>query len=228
MLFKRDRFTWAWVRVRTLFIERKSNRLYIRREIMGGCPIYSCFSNETRVSNETPDPEIRIPVCVICYENPVSTACLPCGHAVMCTSCSNKLTTSRRKHCSRPCTKCPICRSDVKVQNIVHLKYPEDAPHFHVDHAKLLARYQSVTDSSERALENAENITSQLLETVSFANELKQSKERIETIIDNFIHNPPLRHTVKDVGVQVTIEEYSAPSTPTSSLVVETMTINSR
>ena len=92
----------------------------------------------------------------------------------MCTTCAHKFHTNKYRQ-----PKCPICRAHVTIQDIVHIKYPEDAPHFHVDHAKLLALYESATDASERALENAENITSQLLETITNADELQQTKDRI-------------------------------------------------
>lgn len=54
---------------------------------------------------EYPDPVNLIPslgqMCVICFENPIQVALIPCGHSTLCTFCSCQITS------------CVICRSSI-------------------------------------------------------------------------------------------------------------------
>jgi len=43
--------------------------------------------------------------CAICFDKPIRTFCLPCGHAAMCQDCSTEVLSR-----SQPC---PICRSKI-------------------------------------------------------------------------------------------------------------------
>jgi hypothetical protein len=44
--------------------------------------------------------------CIICFENKIKVAMIPCGHACMCISCTNRV--------SEQALRCPICKEDVK------------------------------------------------------------------------------------------------------------------
>ncbi|CAN8236095.1 unnamed protein product [Cochlearia groenlandica] len=41
-------------------------------------------------------------LCIVCYEDPIKVVLVPCGHLVLCRTCSEKITT------------CPNCRAEVK------------------------------------------------------------------------------------------------------------------
>lgn len=49
---------------------------------------------EKKQSQETLDRDL----CVICFEEPINTVFLECGHVVACRKCSDKL------------KQCPLCR----------------------------------------------------------------------------------------------------------------------
>lgn len=40
--------------------------------------------------------------CVVCFDDAVNTALVPCGHIALCTKCAHKL------------TECPICRASIR------------------------------------------------------------------------------------------------------------------
>ena len=126
-----------------------------------------------------------------------------------------------------------MCRSSVSINNIVHLKYPEDAPPLHVEHAKFLALHASATEAAERAMENAEHITVQLLEVVQSTtaqgkhiDTLRQTQIRLENIIEKLERSDPISKSDADSGVQVSSPPsppspgLSLPASPTSSLIV--------
>jgi hypothetical protein len=45
--------------------------------------------------------EIEKDMCHLCYERPIDTVILECGHRVMCFRCSGNLRA------------CPVCRQDI-------------------------------------------------------------------------------------------------------------------
>lgn len=46
--------------------------------------------------------------CKICHERPMTHACLPCGHFLMCSQCSGKV------------QQCPVCRKHVERAQVIH------------------------------------------------------------------------------------------------------------
>ncbi|XP_013789242.1 mitochondrial ubiquitin ligase activator of nfkb 1-A-like [Limulus polyphemus] len=46
---------------------------------------------------------IPLPLCVVCWTNPVEVMLLECGHVCLCTDCSDKVKE-----------RCPVCRSDIE------------------------------------------------------------------------------------------------------------------
>ncbi|TKX25442.1 C3HC4 zinc finger domain-containing protein 2 [Elsinoe australis] len=55
--------------------------------------------------------------CKVCYTQAADTACLPCGHLVMCRWCSEQHSPSLRHDRTTPAdeaAKCPVCRKVVK------------------------------------------------------------------------------------------------------------------
>lgn len=53
-------------------------------------------------SNILQDPELK-GVCKVCMDNKIDTVFVPCGHRVVCVSCSTHLTT------------CCLCRKDINI-----------------------------------------------------------------------------------------------------------------
>lgn len=51
-------------------------------------------------------------MCVICWEEKKSVACLPCGHVMYCSSCSAS-PDDDEKEVPASLTTCPICRAAV-------------------------------------------------------------------------------------------------------------------
>jgi hypothetical protein len=48
-------------------------------------------------------------VCVMCYEREIKTAILPCGHSVLCISCSRKIAFDKDEYTA----SCPVCRTPI-------------------------------------------------------------------------------------------------------------------
>ena len=57
----------------------------------------------TRVSVETGLTPVVNRMCCICFENPKTTALVPCGHRSFCQDCVRRLS-------SRDSPRCPLCR----------------------------------------------------------------------------------------------------------------------
>ena len=45
-------------------------------------------------------------VCVVCFDGPQSTVCVPCGHNAICMECGEKIMNS--------VAQCPVCRAHVR------------------------------------------------------------------------------------------------------------------
>lgn len=63
------------------------------------------------------DEEMTIRLdCKICYTQTADTACLPCGHLVMCQWCSEQHSPAMRHDRTRPRdpANCPVCRKKIK------------------------------------------------------------------------------------------------------------------
>lgn len=201
-------------------------------EIMGSYFFQLCPPSSRFVQDKPPEAEIRFPTCIICFERPVSTACLPCGHAVMCVECATRLPRQYHRNTVRQ-PRCPVCRSNSTIHNIVHLKYLDEAPPCIVDNADCLALHRSVTDAAEAALDNAENITSQLLEALQSTRALADHSQshrlsQFEDLFERFEkleRHLPVSKTCVECGLQVSLPSSAAstpPLSPSSSLIVST------
>jgi len=131
-----------------------------------------CPSKPSIIPPIPAEPSIRFPICVICFQQAVDTVCVPCGHAVMCIKCASKLESRKKTKSAAHTAKCPICRSSGSLQQIVHLKFPEDSPPCLIDNAEILALHRSVADATETAMNTAGTITEQLLEALQHARAL--------------------------------------------------------
>jgi len=49
-------------------------------------------------------PEVSMPTCKICFEKPINTVIIPCGHLCSCSSCVPSIKSNL----------CPICRQNIK------------------------------------------------------------------------------------------------------------------
>ena len=59
------------------------------------------------MQNTQPD----VPKCVICHENNIDTACIPCGHYNFCFECIDICWKTR------PQDGCPICKDKIMFVN---------------------------------------------------------------------------------------------------------------
>ncbi|KAI5207071.1 hypothetical protein E4T39_02136 [Aureobasidium subglaciale] len=70
--------------------------------------------------------------CKICYTQTADTACLPCGHLVMCQWCSAQHSPVMQHDRTRPRkpANCPVCRKKIKQKAIVNieLQKPQNEP----------------------------------------------------------------------------------------------------
>ncbi|XP_015280511.1 PREDICTED: RNA-binding E3 ubiquitin-protein ligase MEX3C [Gekko japonicus] len=87
-----------------------------------GLPIYiPAFSNGTNSysssnggSTSSSPPELRRKHdCVICFENEVIAALVPCGHNLFCMECANKI-------CEKETPSCPVCQTAVTQAIQIH------------------------------------------------------------------------------------------------------------
>ncbi|XP_026570826.1 RNA-binding E3 ubiquitin-protein ligase MEX3C [Pseudonaja textilis] len=87
-----------------------------------GLPIYiPAFSNGTNSysssnggSTSSSPPELRRKHdCVICFENEVIAALVPCGHNLFCMECANKI-------CEKEAPSCPVCQTAVTQAIQIH------------------------------------------------------------------------------------------------------------
>ncbi|XP_061470609.1 RNA-binding E3 ubiquitin-protein ligase MEX3C [Rhineura floridana] len=87
-----------------------------------GLPIYiPAFSNGTNSysssnggSTSSSPPELRRKHdCVICFENEVIAALVPCGHNLFCMECANKI-------CEKEAPMCPVCQTAVTQAIQIH------------------------------------------------------------------------------------------------------------
>ncbi|XP_053148699.1 RNA-binding E3 ubiquitin-protein ligase MEX3C [Hemicordylus capensis] len=87
-----------------------------------GLPIYiPAFSNGTNSysssnggSTSSSPPELRRKHdCVICFENEVIAALVPCGHNLFCMECANKI-------CEKEAPTCPVCQTAVTQAIQIH------------------------------------------------------------------------------------------------------------
>ncbi|CAH2296672.1 RNA-binding E3 ubiquitin- ligase MEX3C [Pelobates cultripes] len=87
-----------------------------------GLPIYiPAFSNGTNSyssssggSTSSSPPETRRKHdCVICFENEVTAALVPCGHNFFCMDCANKV-------CEKEIPLCPVCQANVNQAIQIH------------------------------------------------------------------------------------------------------------
>ncbi|KAM4710152.1 RNA-binding E3 ubiquitin-protein ligase MEX3C [Discoglossus pictus] len=87
-----------------------------------GLPIYiPAFSNGTNSysssnggSTSSSPPETRRKHdCVICFDNEVIAALVPCGHNLFCMECANKI-------CEREIPVCPVCQASVNQAIQIH------------------------------------------------------------------------------------------------------------
>uniref|UniRef100_A0A8C9PCV0 Mex-3 RNA binding family member C n=1 Tax=Spermophilus dauricus TaxID=99837 RepID=A0A8C9PCV0_SPEDA len=81
-----------------------------------GLPIYiPAFSNGTNSysssnggsTSSSPPESRRKHDCVICFENEVIAALVPCGHNLFCMECANKI-------CEKRTPSCPVCQTAVR------------------------------------------------------------------------------------------------------------------
>lgn len=88
----------------------------------GGLPIYiPAFSNGTNSyssssggSTSSSPPETRRKHdCVICFDNEVIAALVPCGHNFFCMECADKI-------CQKDMPLCPVCQSPVNQAIQIH------------------------------------------------------------------------------------------------------------
>uniref|UniRef100_A0A6J0V1D0 RNA-binding E3 ubiquitin-protein ligase MEX3C n=1 Tax=Pogona vitticeps TaxID=103695 RepID=A0A6J0V1D0_9SAUR len=87
-----------------------------------GLPVYiPAFSNGTNSysssnggSTSSSPPELRRKHdCVICFENEVIAALVPCGHNLFCMECANKI-------CEKEAPSCPVCQTAVTQAIQIH------------------------------------------------------------------------------------------------------------
>ena len=207
--------------------------------LMGSFPVKLCPSNvsvEPAPLSEPEiisHPEIRFPTCVICYVRPVSTACLPCGHAVMCGECVVQLKNrdKNRGNKGSETAPCPICRTVSTIHQIVHLKYPEDVSPYTIDNADCLALHRCVTDAAEAALDSTEQVASQLIDalqsTRALADDTHRQNLRVEQILGRLeTLESCVRPSISkcDSGVQVDLPSpaISSPRSLSPSLIART------
>merc|ERR1712096_151489 len=76
--------------------------------------ISSAEKTGPEVSMEDAKYQVKLE-CKICFDSPVNTVFLPCGHACCCQDCSVRLKFATWD------SKCPICRN--KIQNISMLYF---------------------------------------------------------------------------------------------------------
>ncbi|KAM7166060.1 LOW QUALITY PROTEIN: RNA-binding E3 ubiquitin-protein ligase MEX3C [Macrochelys suwanniensis] len=87
-----------------------------------GLPIYiPAFSNGTNSysssnggsTSSSPPESRRKHDCVICFENEVIAALVPCGHNLFCMECANKI-------CEKETPSCPVCQTAVTQAIQIH------------------------------------------------------------------------------------------------------------
>uniref|UniRef100_A0A8C6GX81 Mex3 RNA binding family member C n=1 Tax=Mus spicilegus TaxID=10103 RepID=A0A8C6GX81_MUSSI len=87
-----------------------------------GLPIYiPAFSNGTNSysssnggsTSSSPPESRRKHDCVICFENEVIAALVPCGHNLFCMECANKI-------CEKRTPSCPVCQTAVTQAIQIH------------------------------------------------------------------------------------------------------------
>nr|XP_033790213.1 RNA-binding E3 ubiquitin-protein ligase MEX3C [Geotrypetes seraphini] len=85
-----------------------------------GLPIYvPAFSNGSYSSSNggstssSPPESRRKHDCVICFENEIIAALVPCGHNLFCIECANKI-------CEREAPVCPVCQTAVTQAIQIH------------------------------------------------------------------------------------------------------------
>lgn len=85
-----------------------------------GLPIYiPAFSNSTNSSSSSgstsssPPETRRKHDCVICFDNEVIAALVPCGHNFFCMECANKI-------CQKEMPLCPVCQAPVNQAIQIH------------------------------------------------------------------------------------------------------------
>jgi len=52
----------------------------------------------------------RMYECKVCFDSPIQSVLLPCGHAMMCSSCS------------KTCSSCPVCQLEVERVTDIYLQ----------------------------------------------------------------------------------------------------------
>ncbi|KAL4694196.1 hypothetical protein H8959_013461 [Pygathrix nigripes] len=87
-----------------------------------GLPIYiPAFSNGTKSysssnggsTSSSPPESRRKHDCVICFENEVIAALVPCGHNLFCMECANKI-------CEKRTPSCPVCQTAITQAIQIH------------------------------------------------------------------------------------------------------------
>ncbi|NXQ21463.1 MEX3C ligase, partial [Peucedramus taeniatus] len=87
-----------------------------------GLPIYiPAFSNGTNSysssnggsTSSSPPESRRKHDCVMCFENQVVAALVPCGHNLFCLECANKI-------CEKEVPSCPVCQTPVTQAIQIH------------------------------------------------------------------------------------------------------------
>lgn len=52
-------------------------------------------------------PEMDQDSCIVCFDGPIETVCVPCGHVALCLECAEVCQESDAR-------SCPVCRQNIE------------------------------------------------------------------------------------------------------------------